>query len=47
MNHLLSLIEARAASPDLHARIMAAMLTVALSLAVASLGRLAWAVVIA
>lgn len=45
MNPLLRLIEARAASPDRHARIMAVLITAALSLAVASLGRLAWAVI--
>ena len=47
MNPILRLIEARAASPDRHARIMAALITAALSLAVASLGRLAWEVVTA
>jgi hypothetical protein len=47
MNPLIRLIEARAASPDRHARFMAALLTAALSLFVASLGRLAWAVVTA
>jgi hypothetical protein len=47
MNDLLRLIEARAASPDRHARFMAALITAALALAVASIGRLAWAAVTA
>jgi hypothetical protein len=47
MNPILRLIEARAASQNRHARIMAALITAALALAVASLGRLAWAVVTA
>lgn len=45
MNPLLRLIEARAARPDLHSRFLAALMTAALSLAVASLGRLAWEVI--